>query len=79
MVYGIDDIDKVLAFSSWSTKRKVDELLHMDALMYCNLGTDSTLAERKAVKSHSKKIYRAIKTIDTHTGDCLLSDVDKLT
>tara|TARA_R110000824_G_scaffold22084_4_gene81375 strand:+ start:2867 stop:3103 length:237 start_codon:yes stop_codon:yes gene_type:complete len=77
MAYDIDDIDKVLNFSSWSTKRKVDELLHMDSLMYCNLGTDSTAEERKEVKGYSKKIYRAIKTIDSHTGACLLADVDK--
>ena len=78
MAYGIDDIEKISTFSTWSTKKKVDELLHMDALMYCNLGTDSTEAERKEVKGNSKKIYQAIKKIDAPTGECLLTDIDRL-
>ena len=37
MPYTIDDIEKIMAYTSWSKKRKVDTLLAIDADLYCNL------------------------------------------
>ena len=56
MVYTLDDIDKIVEFKTWSQKQKIDELLRIDAGMYCNLGTDSTATERLEVKKNSQKI-----------------------
>jgi len=39
-----------------------------DAYMYTNLGTDSKASEKKAVKSMSRKIYKAIATISPLDG-----------
>jgi len=39
-----------------------------DAHMYTNLGTDSKASEKKAVKSMSRKIYKAIATISPLDG-----------
>ena len=39
-----------------------------DAHMYTNLGIDSTAAEKKKVKSMSRKIYKAISIISPLDG-----------
>ena len=77
MGYTPQDITKILEFTTWSDKKKIDELLRIDASMYCHLGTDSTAAERAEVKRNSQNIYRAIKKIDKVIGTLFLSDVDK--
>lgn len=61
-------IRKIQGYKTWTTKRKVDELLKEDAWMYTNLGTDSTASEKKAVKNMSRKIYRAIAAISPLDG-----------
>ena len=38
MAYSVEDIDKILGFTSWSDKRKIEKLLEIDADLYCNLG-----------------------------------------
>ena len=77
MAYTVEDIDNILEFTTWSDKKKIDELLYIDAKMYCNLGTDSLQSERAEVKKCSSKIYRAIKKINPAFGDSLLYNVDK--
>lgn len=77
MEYTLQDIDRIIEFKSWSTKQKVDELLRIDASMYCSLGTDSTASERAQVKRNSQKIYRAIKKVDDVLGSIFIADVDK--
>lgn len=72
MRYTIDDIEKIAAFKSWSTKRKIDTLLEIDADLYCNLGMESSKTEVEAVKVQSRKIYRLIKTLDEYSGKILL-------
>ena len=72
MRYTIDDIEKIAAFKSWSTKKKIDTLLEIDADLYCNLGMESSKTEVEAVKVQSRKIYRLIKTIDEYEGKMLL-------
>ena len=42
MAYSVEDIDKILGFTSWSDKRKIEKLLEIDADLYCNLGKEST-------------------------------------
>lgn len=61
-------IRKIQGYKTWSTKRKVDELLKEDAWMYTNLGIDSTATEKKKVKSVSRKIYKAISVISPLDG-----------
>ena len=45
MSYNIDDIEKILNFTSWSKKRKIDTLFEIDADLYCNLGSESSKTE----------------------------------
>lgn len=72
MPYTIDDIEKIMAYTSWSKKRKVDTLLAIDADLYCNLGKESSKNEVEHIKLQSRKIYRLIKTIDEYSGKLLL-------
>ena len=51
MGYNVNDIEKIAQFKSWNTKKKIDELLRIDCSLYTNLGSDSTAAEIKQVKS----------------------------
>lgn len=74
MSYKIDDIEKILNFTSWSNKRKIDTLFEIDADLYCNLGSDSSKTEVEKVKKQSRKIYKAIKRIDEYTGRLLLRE-----
>jgi hypothetical protein len=55
---------------------RVNELLEIDAIMYTNLGSDSTKAEKQEVKKNSRIIYRAIKDLDFETGKLLLQHQD---
>jgi len=75
--YTIEDIDKVVEFSTWSLKKKIDTLLRIDCIMYTNLGTDSTKSERLETKRRSRSIYKAIKKLDEVTGQALLISEDK--
>ena len=72
MEYKYEDVEKVLNFSSWNDKKKIDELFRIDCYMYTNLGIDSTEKERKDVERKSMYIYRAIKKIDPQLGDKLM-------
>jgi len=72
MEYTYEDVEKVLNFSTWSDKKKIDELFRIDCYMYTNLGIDSTQKERDEVEKKSRYIYRAIKKIDPQLGDKLI-------
>jgi len=61
-------IRKISSYKTWSVKRKVDSLLEIDANMYTNLGTESTLTEKKNTKVISRKIYKAIAQISPMDG-----------
>lgn len=76
MAYSIKDIDKILGFTTWTDKQKLDELLRIDCALYCTLGTESTKTEREAVKKESRRIYRAIKTFDPQSGEMFLRVMD---
>ena len=74
MGYTVKDIDRILTFKTWTDKQRIDELLRIDSVQYCNLGTDSTTSERGEVEINSKSIYKAIKKIDPDLGAILMYD-----
>jgi CRISPR/Cas system CSM-associated protein Csm2 small subunit len=74
MSYNVEDIDKIISFTSWSNKKKIDKLLEIDADLYCNLGQESTKTEIDTVHRHSRRIYKAIKKIDSYQGGLLLRE-----
>ena len=61
-------IRKIQNYKTWNLKRKIDELLEIDANMYTNLGIDSSKAEKQNVKKISRKIYKAISLISPLDG-----------
>lgn len=73
----LNEINKILNFKTYSDKRKIDALLEMDAIMYTNLGIDSTKTEIKTTHLNSRHIYRAIKKIDEALGSSLLVHCEK--
>jgi len=72
-----DIIDKILAYKTVSDKEKIDRLLFMDADQYTNLGVDSTRTAKENTKKNSRRIYRAIKTMDDDMGSRFLRLMDK--
>ena len=75
---GIDEkIRKIQGYKTWSLKKKVDSLLEIDAIMYTNLGKDSTKTEKKEVKAISRKIYKAISLISPLDGYILESHMNE--
>ncbi len=74
--YNIDDIEKIVDYTTWSDKRKIDTLLHINNIMYSNLGLDSSRQERSTTQQLSKKIYKAIKTVSPELGKSLLLDME---
>ena len=66
--YNINDVDKIVDYTTWSDKRKIDTLLHINNVMYSNLGLDSSKQERSTTKQLSKKIYKALKTVSPELG-----------
>lgn len=61
-------IRKIQSYKTWSLKRKIDELLEIDANMYTNLGIDSSKSEKENVKKISRKIYKAISLVSPLDG-----------
>ena len=74
--YTSEDAEKIEHFKTWSDRKKIDTLLHIDCILYCNLGVDSSLKDRSEVKQKSKIIYRTIKRIDAAIGTLLLTSMD---
>ena len=74
MAYTIDDIEKILSYTSWKDKKKIDTLLEIDADLYTNLGKESSKTQIENVKRASKKIYKAIKKVDEYQGRLLLRE-----
>jgi len=77
MEYKLNDIEKILEFKSWDSKKKIDELLRIDCSMYTNIGVDTSKTEKLEVKRNSRKIYMAINKIDHRLGSLLLSNIDE--
>lgn len=68
--------DKIISDYETTIKEKTDSLLQLDAIMYTNLGIESTKQERKEVKANSKYIYKRIKEIDPESGKQLIHNMD---
>ena len=51
---------------------KIDKLFEIDCYQYTNLGTDSTIKEKDAVKKTSLYIYKKIKQLNETLGKRLL-------
>lgn len=77
MGYQYDDVEKIINFSTWSERKKIDELFRIDSYMYTNLGTDSTKKEREAVRKKSRYIYRAIQKINPDLSKDLIYHMDR--
>lgn len=77
MGYQYDDVEKIINFSTWSKRKKIDELFRIDSYMYTNLGTDSTKKEREDVRRKSKYIYKAIQRIDQNLAKELIYHMDR--
>lgn len=75
-MYSYDDIDKIVEFKTWKRRKKIDELFRIDSWMYTNLGSESTKAEKDAVKRKSKDIYRAVNKINPSIGKSLIFHMD---
>ena len=63
MKYTYEDINKIVGFKTWTIRKKVDTLLEIDVLLYCNLGLESKDSEKKKIKAISRKIIKAISLI----------------
>lgn len=57
-------------------KQKIDALLKIDSVMFCNYGLETPKKEREFAKSVSHKIYKAIAKLDKHDGELLLTTKD---
>lgn len=77
MKYNEQIINKTVACICKNKKYRIDKLLKMDAIQYCNLGKNSTKAEKLQVKKRSKNIYKAIAKIDLVLGNNFLMHQDK--
>ena len=73
-----DRIRKIQNYKTWSLKKKVDALLEIDAIQYTCLGTDSTVKEKKEVKTISRKIYKVISAISPLDGYILSAHMDEV-
>ncbi len=71
-----EEILKIAADYQKTVLERIDEILEIDAIMYQNLGTDSTKANKEEVKKNSRFIYRTIKDLDPNTGKLLLQHQD---
>jgi hypothetical protein len=71
-----EEILKIAADYQKTVLQRIDEILEIDAIMYQNLGTDSTKANKEEVKKNSRFIYRTIKDLDSDTGKLLLQHQD---
>ena len=69
-------IENILA-EQITDNQKIDKLLELDCNLYTNLGSDSTKTEKQEVKRMSRKIYKAIQTINEPVGKSLLQSIDK--
>ena len=56
---------------------KIEEVLHLNAQLFQNLGTDSTKKEIEAAKIQERKNLRAVREYDPEMIEMLLRASDK--
>ena len=71
-----DLAEKIAKDFNLTIKERTDQLLQLSATAHSNLGTDSTKAEKKAVKSDSRFIFNQVKGIDEDLGKLLTVNMD---
>ena len=64
----IEEIIEEIQLSEMTDKEKKDKLLEHDSKMYCYLGIDSPKKDIEQVRKNSRKIYRAIATLEPSVG-----------
>lgn len=70
------EVDKIIDYSTYSERKKVDALLEIAANLRSQLGTDSTVKERDHVAKLCRVLYRGVKKINSETGNILLRTQD---
>jgi len=76
MIYTDEYVDKVINYT-YSTKKRIDILLALDASQYSNSGIDATITEKQTIKRNSRYIYRAIAKLNPAMGKNFLQAQDK--
>tara|TARA_R110000744_G_scaffold6534_2_gene22814 strand:+ start:1258 stop:1500 length:243 start_codon:yes stop_codon:yes gene_type:complete len=69
--------EKIARDFNLTIKQRTDQLLELSNVARSNLGTDSTIAEKKAIKADSKYIFNQVKGIDERLGKLLVVNMDK--
>ena len=77
MDFNTETIDKIIGFKTIKDQEKINRLLKIDHLMYCNLGLDSTKRQKNNTKKNSRYIYKAISKINYRMGRRFLRHQDK--
>lgn len=70
------EIENILGYSTYSNKKKIDELLFINACLRSQLGVSSTTKEKENVAKLCRVIYRAIKKVDPYLGGSFLRTQD---
>jgi hypothetical protein len=68
----IRQCSKVMRCLALNDTEKVAELLHIDAQMYQNCGSETPKYAKEKVKTMSRNIYRLIKDLDQERGSRFL-------
>lgn len=69
-----DKATAILNRRNITEKSKIDRLLELNADIYTNLGTDSTITDKKNAQVDSNFIYRAIMQLDYNLGKFLIQN-----
>lgn len=64
----IEQCTKVMRCLALSDTEKVAELLHIDAQLYQNCGSETPKYAKEKVKSMSRNIYRLVRDLDEEKG-----------
>ena len=69
--------EKIAKDFQLSVRERTDAILELDSISMTNLGIDSTITEKKKVKSDSKYLYKWISGFNEKDGNLLLKALDK--
>jgi len=69
--------EKIAKDFQLSVRERTDAILELDSISMTNLGIDSTITEKKKVKSDSKYLYKLISGFNEKDGNLLLKALDK--
>lgn len=69
--------EKIAKDFQLSVRERTDAILELDSISMTNLGIDSSVTEKKKVKSDSKYLYKLISGFNEKDGNLLLKALDK--